>query len=201
MSKKLCCFCGIRPATTRDHIPPKCVFPEPRPVDLITVPACEECNKSTASIDEEFRVFVNLFVGKKSPEAERLWRLRTLSTVKSNRRLLNKAISAFQPGYVTPKHKIILWDDSPHRIFEKMVRGLYFHHFNEVLADRVDIIIDQIKEMTTAKVECVKSLSCNYIGCGQFLYRYGRANDDPLRSVWLFVFHRNLVVMGQTNPV
>ena len=123
MTKRLCCLCGSRPSTTRDHIPPKCIFPQPRPVDIITVPACEECNKNTSAADEEFRVFVSMFVGKRTPEAQRLWESRTLSTVKNNRRLLDKAQSAFQPANVTSKGGIILgevdlvvWDDSPNQV-------------------------------------------------------------------------------------
>jgi len=149
---------------------------------------------------------VNMFVGKRTPEAQRLWESRTLSTVKHSRRLLDKAKSAFQPGYITSKGGIILgevdlvvWDDSPNQVIEKMIRGLYFYHFDEILADRVDIVVDQVKELTIEKVECVKSLSCNCIADGQFMYRYARANDEPLSSVWLLIFHKNLVIMGHTN--
>ena len=212
MTKKLCCFCGIRPATTKDHIPPKCIFPPPRPVDIITVPACKECNESTSAIDEEFRVFANLFVGKKTPETERLWE-SSISTVEKNRRLLDKAKSAFQPGYITSKLGIILsevnlvvWDDSMNQVVVKIIRGLYFYHFGEILADRVDIAVKQVNIMTMENneqiklCECVKPLPSNYIADGQFMYRYARANDIPLSSVWLLIFHKGLVIMGNTNP-
>jgi len=205
MTKKLCCLCGLRPATTKDHIPPKCIFPPPRPVDIITVPACKECNESTSAVDEEFRVFVSMFAGKRTAEAERLWENQTLSTVKKNRRLLDKAKSACQPGYITSKNGIILgeadfviWDDSPNQVIDKMIRGLYFYHFDEILADRANITVGQVK-LTIAKVKCVKSLPCNSVGDGQFFYRYARANDNPLSSVWLLIFHKSLVIMGHTN--
>ncbi len=213
MKKKLCCFCGIRPAITKDHIPPKCIFPSPRPVGTITVPACKECNESTSAVDEEFRVFVNLFVGNKTPETESLWEYQTLSTVEKNCRLLNKAKSAFQPGYITSKHGIILsevdlvvWDDSINPVVDKIIRGLYFHHFGEILADRVDITVKQVNIMTMKKneqvklCECVRPLLSNYVANGQFMYRYARANDIPLYSVWLLIFHKGLVIEGNTNP-
>ena len=212
MTNKLCCLCGIRPATTKDHIPPKCIFPSPRPVDIITVPACEECNEGTSAIDEEFRVFVSMFAGKRTAEAERLWENQTLSTVKKNRRLLDKATSACQPGYITSKHGIILgtvdlvvWDDSMSQIIDKMIRGLYFYHFGQILADRVDITVKQVNILTMNDIErnnlreCLKPLPCNYVADGQFLYRYARANDNPLRSVWFFIFHSSLMVMGHTS--
>lgn len=205
-NKNLCVICGKKPATTDDHIPPKCLFPKPRPSDLITIPACLECNKSTETLDEEFRVFVNVFVGKQTPESKLLWESQTLPTVQHNRKLLQKVKSSFQPGYITSKGGIILgeadlvvWDDSPNQVIEKMIRGLYFYHFDEILADRAVIVVDQVKELTMEKVECVKSLSCNCIADGQFMYRYARANDEPLSSIWLLIFHKNLVIMGHTN--
>jgi hypothetical protein len=205
--KMLCCLCGERFATTRDHIPPRCIFPIPRPADVITVPACEECNKSTSQLDEEFRVFINLFVGKTSPRSEHLWKSHTLSTVRSNRRLLQKALNSFLPGYVTSKHGIILnerglvvWDDSSNPVLEKIVRGLYFHHFKEILGSRVEVMISQVREAPQTTVDSVKSWRYGSVGGDQFIYRYARANDAPLRSAWLLVFYRNLVILGDTIP-
>jgi 5-methylcytosine-specific restriction endonuclease McrA len=43
-SKGLCVYCGERPAATRDHVIPKCLFDPPLPANMVTVPACEECN-------------------------------------------------------------------------------------------------------------------------------------------------------------
>jgi hypothetical protein len=206
--KTLCCLCGKRPATTTDHVPPKCIFPTPRPLNVITVRTCEECNESTSQSDEEFRVFVNLFVGKTSPESEHLWKSHTLSTVRSNRRLLQKALTAFQPGYVTSKHgiilderKLVVWDDAPNRVLEKIVRALYFHHFKDILGDRVKVIIDQIREIPQTTTDSIKLWQYNCVGGDQFIYRYARANDVPLCSAWLLVFHRNLVILGNTVPV
>lgn len=43
---------------TRDHIPPECLFPEPKPTNLITIPCCYRCNRTFSDVDEQFRVFV-----------------------------------------------------------------------------------------------------------------------------------------------
>ena len=50
-----CIYCGKNESTTRDHIPPKCFFPSPRPNNLITVPCCEECNNNFGKDDERVR--------------------------------------------------------------------------------------------------------------------------------------------------
>ena len=48
-----CVFCREPSISTRDHVPPKGLFAEPRPQNLITVPACKECNGG-ANLDDEF---------------------------------------------------------------------------------------------------------------------------------------------------
>jgi hypothetical protein len=49
-----CAYCGAAADLTRDHVPPRVVFPKPRPKDLITVPACRPCNVSAGPDDEYF---------------------------------------------------------------------------------------------------------------------------------------------------
>jgi len=51
----ICIYCGNRKATTKDHVPPKCFFPSPRPANLITVPCCEICNTKYGKDDERVR--------------------------------------------------------------------------------------------------------------------------------------------------
>lgn len=50
-----CVFCGA-PASTRDHVPPECLYPSPPPPNLITVPACAACNQSFHLDDEWIRL-------------------------------------------------------------------------------------------------------------------------------------------------
>jgi len=206
-NQNICVICGQKSATTYDHIPPKCIFPEPRPSDLITIPACEECNKSTETLDEEFRVFINMFVGNKSVETEKLWK-NTLRTLQHNSRLLEKAKASFRPADLTSEHSIIIgktnvvvWDNSVNKVFEKIICGLYWYHFREILVDRVMITVCHKQSISSTAVETVKLWESNFVGNGQFLYKYVRAHDVPLRSAWLLVFHKSLAVFGYTNPI
>src|SRR6056297_1597568 len=54
-----CYFCG-KPATSSEHVPPKCIFPEQKDLpdedyrkNLITVPSCDKHN-AAKSRDDEF---------------------------------------------------------------------------------------------------------------------------------------------------
>ena len=60
MSKKrrrsrLCYLCGKAGADSRDHVPPRGIFPKLPRGNLITVPAHEACNKAFSEDDEAFR--------------------------------------------------------------------------------------------------------------------------------------------------
>ncbi len=51
----VCVYCGCAKADTADHVPPKLLFPVPRPSDLITVPCCRACNSSFQRDDQYLR--------------------------------------------------------------------------------------------------------------------------------------------------
>lgn len=47
-----CCFCGgQRPATTREHMPPRSLFDDSHRPDKLVMPACKECNGGTSTAD------------------------------------------------------------------------------------------------------------------------------------------------------
>jgi hypothetical protein len=48
----ICVLCGVRKATTKEHIPPRALFDE-HPKEYLSVPACDECNNST-KLDDEY---------------------------------------------------------------------------------------------------------------------------------------------------
>lgn len=56
-----CVYCG-KPATTRDHFPPKGLVPKGTP-NLITVPSCGPCNQGASADDEYFRMALVLRYG------------------------------------------------------------------------------------------------------------------------------------------
>jgi hypothetical protein len=55
-------------STTMDHVPPKALFPPPRP-KLITVPACEICNGSASDAEEKFKVYISAKSGIDTPSS------------------------------------------------------------------------------------------------------------------------------------
>lgn len=142
----ICVICGKRPATTRDHIPPKAIFPKPCPSDLITVPACKSCNKGTSDSDEIFKVFI-AFAGGHSPDGERMFNEPTLRTLEHNRRLrrdiasTRRDIPVETPDGIVSKPAVLLDSVAHDKIIEKMIRGLHFYHTGTIIGDRAKIKI------------------------------------------------------------
>ncbi len=56
--EKRCVYCHSSEDVSRDHIPPRSLFPKPRPSNLITVPCCRNCHEKLTEKDEYFRNFL-----------------------------------------------------------------------------------------------------------------------------------------------
>ena len=83
-----CAICGQREGTTRDHVPPKAIFPKPRPNNLVTVPACPECNNGASDSDDLFKVYLSMQAAGNNEIARRLFQEKTVRTLQRNQSLL-----------------------------------------------------------------------------------------------------------------
>lgn len=90
-----CVMCGREKACSRDHVPPKCIFPDPRPGDLVTVPACTVCNMHRSGLDEQFKVFLGLTVGYHL-DGDKSYRVPVLRTLAHNRRLRSDILASMR---------------------------------------------------------------------------------------------------------
>jgi hypothetical protein len=204
----LCAICGIKAATTRDHIPPRGIFPKPRP-KLITVPACLSCNLRASGFDERFRAYLSLHVGTSSPVTQRLFDSGALPTLRHNRRLLRTIVDGGQPvelmtpaGVISGRGMRVLWDSPAHdAVIERTVRGLYYHHFGTVLGQSVELKVQWLRSIPTALIQAMAHTPLVVVGERQFLYRYARAAGEPLTSIWLFNFYDRHFAGGHTVPV
>jgi hypothetical protein len=204
----ICGYCGSPSPATRDHIPPKGIFPSPRPNDLITVPSCASCNQSASGSDELFRVYLSLHVGIDTASTSRLWD-QALSGIRHNRRLHRRLLDDLEPVWLTTLSGVVHgqgyggpWDSGAHgTTIERMIRGLYFHHYDEVLGTRVHVKVHWFRSLEPTILEATAECEQRSVGGGQFVYRFNRASDHPLHSIWLFEFHKRHWAGGQTAPI
>jgi len=203
-----CSICGIRAASTRDHVPPKKIFPKPRPNDLVTVPACQECNMGVSGFDEKFRAYLSLQVGLDTADATRLWTQHAVKTFRHNNRLRREILGKSQRVDMVTKAGIIigegyrlLWDSAAHdTVVERCIRGLYFHHFGSILGKSVKVRVYWFRELTKEMMELSSEWNMNSMGENIFVYRFVKAVDQPNTSVWLFQFYGRHWAGGYTTP-
>jgi hypothetical protein len=219
MDQKQCAYCGGA-ATTRDHIPPENLFARPRPGNLITVPACGTCNHGASDDDEVFRNELSIMAGSFGESPKAAERLRSaMRGIRRNKATLARMVSGAKPverytkggiylglGYAVP-----VVPGVQERVIKRIVRGLYWHHFDSRLVDDTHIalvFIDKRKPHWEHGLSALQPLNLRHqlIGDGEtFQYLYGRANDDPAASVWLLNFFKGTgeqIVLAHTcRPV
>lgn len=204
----LCAICGKRPATTVDHVPPKGIFAKPRPTNLITVPACFHCNHVASKNDEKFRVYLSLHVGIDTPQTKILWNKHALRSIRHNKQLHHEILKTMKPvevvtpnGIVLGKRTAVLWNSQSHdSVIERTIRGLYYHHFHEALADSALVKVQWLGQLNNDLYELTKNWPQNDIGNGALIYKYGRAEEAPLHSLWIFQFYGRHWSSGYTAP-
>jgi hypothetical protein len=195
----LCAYCG-KPATSRDHIPPKSLFLSPRPENLITVPACAECNNGASSDDTVFRDELSIMAGsfgESAPAAElRKSSLRSIQRTKQRLKRIvteGRLVERYSPGgiFLGKGYIVPMPPEARVRVLTRIVRGLHWHHYgNSLNVDRVKLVpIDKDRKNWKESLSWIWQSQHVSIGNGDtFQYVYGRVEDDPALSFWLMVF-------------
>lgn len=205
--RQLCTICGAADATTLDHLPPKNLFPKPRPSDLITVPSCLRCNNVGSKHDEEFRVFVSIQLGMETDTTRKLWKEGALRTIHHNNRLRSHLITnSREVDVVTPagislgkRRAVTVPMRSHNAVCDRIVRGLYFHHYGAILGSRVSCHVAPLQSIPSEVGPILSLMSFNSIADGAFCYQHGRAADSPLDSMWFLLFYDKYLVMVETR--
>ncbi len=130
-----CPFCGKWGVITDDHIPPKSLFPNPRPSNLITVPACKECNIGSSRDDEIFRTIMALDIRFPS-SATQITENAFRGLKRAKYSILIEAIKTAQPVELQSQGGLFIADAqemsidarSMFRVLTKIIRGLIYHH-------------------------------------------------------------------------
>jgi hypothetical protein len=186
-----CVFCGGI-ATTRDHVPPRNLFIPLRP-RLITVPACETCNSSISALEDEFRVFVSAKIGPDTPEWIEFWEKGGRRAVHSNARLRREFLSGIGLLARSPDGygRTYKWPRENHdKVIEKITRGLYYHHFGEILDPTISLEITFLNNLNDDLKQTILSMRrCNVGGAGRFAYAFGRLAEERQVSLWIYQFY------------
>lgn len=175
----LCAICGEREGTTRDHVPPKAIFPRPRPDNLVTVPACPECNNGASDHDDLFKVYLSMQAAGNNEIARRLFQEKTVRTLERNQSLLaairNEAtvVEVINNQGRLETRTGILWDSDAHdRVIERTIRGLYFHHAGNSILNDANLAVQWLSGVPDDILPNLHLFNEVILGDNQVTYKY-----------------------------
>ena len=222
----VCVYCGLEDPDvrdrTRDHVPPKNLFPEPRPSDLITVPCCRQCNSSASEDDEYFRVVLTSRIDTSDhPEAEKVRQriFRSLQRPEATGftdllRDIMIDVDVHTPSgiYLGKGAGIKIKHERLNQVAERIVRGLYWYTFQARLPNdwiavcRSDAILtvnnkDMQESIAAVFGPMLAKPPARVIGNHVFKYWYKVEEDCEYSTVWFLRFYGGMDFICGTIPV
>ena len=150
------CYACQEKATSVEHVPPKCIFPELKDfphkdlrTNLITVPACDEHNSAKSKDDEFLMVSLAGMLGNNSIGCAH-------STTKVDRALRRSSYKFLERVFISNRKKLLIdlgnnkfihaISGTPDlerldKCVDHIVRGLYRHHFQENFSGHVKTLL------------------------------------------------------------
>lgn len=152
-------------------------------------------------------LYFSLQVGSEHEATKLLWHETASKALKRNKRFqreifesLSEVLVATAAGTVEKRMAFLAEQDVYHRVFERTVRGLYYHHFNEILGNDVEFSIYPSTGLSDEIYQLTASLPQNSIGHDALIYKYGRVADVPKGSMWIFQLYNWQWILVITEP-
>lgn len=203
-----CALCGNEAELTREHIPPKGIFLKPRPKNTITVFSCEKCNQDTKLDDEYFRFWVTAGAHPNSKLSE-VWKNKVVGSSFKRRPGLLRKIQDDHKRLLEhhAKNPLRTYDDEVvsdellsrcymvnaeriNRVACKIVKGLYFHHFNKPLPNNVALTVSDAPIHLDILIKIIIARKGMVGGEeGEFIYWFKFDDRKPFFSHWVLFFY------------
>lgn len=216
----LCALCGKRRKLTKDHIPPRSLFPKGTP--LIKVQSCEECNQGSSKDDEFLRLLLTMPLGAhKIPQISPLVAPLLRSFGKREARgYVGGFLGSIEQIDVTTPGGVFLgrvptFRVDPARItriLRKIVRGLFYKEFKTPLPSSHGVAVVPFHPMKTglsrgqfakmgALIGPLLNSETRDIGNGMFVYRFGRGTEWKYKTAWGLLLGNSLAAYAMTDKL
>lgn len=205
-----CYLCGSYKDLTRDHVPPKCLFPKPRPSDLLTLPCCYECNNSASDDDEYLRLATSGLLNANSTGAL-AWKRAVEGTIRRRRlgAVLDDFLAKAKPVIlssaveISPATQFSIDADSIFRSLVKISKGILAVSHPEVDSRSLDFYVTHIDQFKTDAVilsGIADTFPLYEVGDGVYMNWRGVSQDDPHQGFILHMFYGAAVWLVQHRP-
>ena len=220
-SRNECVYCGSQRQLTRDHIPPKNLFPKPLPSNLVTLPCCRGCNAGASKDDEYFRFLVTRDDAGDHPEARKILPAFFKSLQRRQAKGLTNLmkenlfdIDVYTPGGIYVERRLGYNADVRRfdNVASRIVKGLFWHEFGVRLPDTHNSkawsdlgisVINQTLQDQIAEIGCrvIALGKRNTIGERVFDYSVYSFPEDRYTTAWVFVIYESVCFFCVTSPI
>lgn len=188
------CYCCPKAATSREHVPPKCIFPKKSPktsIDyrssLLTVPSCDLHNQAKSHDDEYLRTVLTTCISS-NEIATQHFVSTALRGAKDRPGLIRGILSERQNVYVQNKVDTALEETLAigvdrgriERSLRQIVLGLYYHECEEKYNGSIDVFPFFLADLNEPNGTYNNSMLRIKLACDQVfmsLPNYGSAPD------------------------
>ncbi len=196
----VCVFCK-KTANTKEHIPAKQFFKGISDKNLITVPSCNSCNKGFQKDEVFFRQFWVSMLMDRSKVAKKLMNSEITRSIKRTPALGYQMFNQMQLVDAYTKSGIYVGKKTMYRmsgldkkringVVTKIIKGLFFNEFKQVLPEDWEIKIIWITpliEKNLKLIETAKTLKWNVIKEDTFAYGVNYV-PNTFQSIWIIDF-------------
>lgn len=205
---EICAYCGSPDPETRDHVPPKNLFPKPLPSDLITVPCCESCRSGTSDDDEYFRAMLltaeNLDGDSRiNTPLEAVSRSMQKKSKSGFSKLILNSISEAEfktkAGIYLGRKPIFKFDrDRISNVLDRIVRGLFYREHGIPVPKQYELLsfIDQFSEHSNDLFQKAQYNPIRWAANKMFLYTYAETIDRKYSGIWLGAFFEQVAFVS-----
>jgi hypothetical protein len=215
-----CVYCGKHRPVTDDHIPPKNLYPKPRP-QLLTVPSCYPCNNGASKDDEYFRL--NIIMREDTPEqpdAKKVFE-KTMRSLGRHEAIgfRNDLLNRVQEFKRVTKSGIYLGKTTGYnfdlnrieKVVNRIVKGLFYIQYQKRIPEShiVDTVslsnLENIKSENelrlTEILDVLFKTDFKFVGKKEiFSYWHVIATSSEFTSVWLTLFYQKTPFLTFVTP-
>ncbi len=202
------CYMCNAPATSEDHVPPKCIFPKPKDSDgvdyrknLIKVPACDKHNNELSEDDELFSIVVSIHL-RNNPTVQGAQLKKIKRAFDRNESLTQRIMGGEHKDAILPwgeEIKIVGLPEETsngyYRCAEKIARGLYYHLYNRTWRGEVEVMPYHltIKEVAPEDLEEISSAYAALFRARNTIIMRGRPPQGSNPDVFYFQVYEDQV--------
>ena len=216
---KLCVYCGKNEATTVDHVPPRGLFPKPRPSTLITAPCCEACRQGQSLDDEYFiRALAMRHDVEDNPAAAKvLEKVQRAFAKPSKRGFARSLINTVKPAELFSRGGVYIGRslsyhveyDRLTKVMERTTLGLYHHVFGDRLPETHMCVTYAAAGIALTDIEITESLQRvvdfalrgRIRVIGDKTYAFCVNQIEECATVWLHLLYERVAFIAYTLPL